>query len=35
MNESDLVAVQQHRVKRLLLDLAKRARSNALTQTAA
>ncbi|CAN7763403.1 hypothetical protein [Caballeronia sp. dw_19] len=35
MNESDLVAVQQHRVKRLLLDLAKRARPNALTQTAA
>jgi len=35
MNESDLVAVQQHRVQRLLLDLAKRARPNALKQTAA
>jgi hypothetical protein len=35
MNESDLVAVQQHRVQRLLQDLAKRARPNALKQTAA
>ena len=35
MNESDLVAVQQHRVQRLLQDLAKRVRPNALTQTAA
>jgi hypothetical protein len=35
MNESDLVAVQQHRVQRLLQDLAKRVRPNALKQTAA
>ncbi|MEA3124143.1 MAG: hypothetical protein QOD67_1162 [Caballeronia sp.] len=35
MNESDLVAVQQHRVQRLLQDLAKRARPIALKQTAA
>ncbi|OXC72763.1 hypothetical protein [Caballeronia sordidicola] len=35
VNESDLVAVQQHRVQRLLQDLAKRLRPNALKQTAA
>jgi hypothetical protein len=32
---SDLVAVQQHRVQRLLHDLSARARPNALKQTAA
>ena len=35
VNESYLVAVQQHRVQRLLQDLAKRLRPNALKQTAA
>jgi hypothetical protein len=35
VSESALVAAQQHRVQRLLQDLAKRARPNALKQTAA
>ena len=35
MNESDLVAAQQHRVQRLLQDLTTRARPDALKRTAA
>jgi hypothetical protein len=35
VNENNLVAVQQHRVQRLLQDLAKRARPNVLKRTAA
>jgi len=35
VNENNLVTVQQHRVQRLLQDLAKRARPNALKRTAA
>lgn len=35
VSENHLVAVQQHRVQRLLQDLAKRARPNALKRTAA
>jgi hypothetical protein len=35
VNENNLVAVQQHRVQRLLQDLAKRARPNVLKRKAA
>jgi hypothetical protein len=35
VKENNLVAVQQHRVQRLLKDLSKRARPNALKKTAA
>ncbi|SAL50409.1 hypothetical protein AWB69_05113 [Caballeronia udeis] len=35
VNENNLVAVQQHRVQRLLQDLAQRARPNAFNRTAA
>lgn len=35
VNENNLVAVQQHRVQRLLQDLAKRARPDLLKRTAA
>jgi hypothetical protein len=35
VKENNLVAVQQHRVQRLLKDLSKRVRPNALKKTAA